>query len=268
VGERARVYVGGGSKVDIDAATYSSRGLAFGGSSTINLFTATDPGTLLDLSSVQSIDAGFAVGRSVNRQEVTASGGAILDLSGLQTVTGPVFLDDWIRFNITDASSTWKLDSLSTVTSAGSGRVRFDVSGGATLSLPQLATIDDADFIVSGASTLKLDSPATVGSAGRGPVQFRAISGSEIHTASLDVQTAGTSFETDGGSALKVGGDLQATGSGAGTIALKNAADALKVAGSFDLGTKLTVSAAQGATREVGKDLYLCPHRRDQNVTR
>lgn len=122
-GDRARVYAEMGAQVVIGATSYDSTGLTFSGPqnptvTTTHLFTAHDPGTLLDVSSLQSIDAGFAPNSNdVNRHEVTASTGAALDLSGVQSVTGPVSSRDWIRFNVSDEDTVLNLGNLVTVTS-------------------------------------------------------------------------------------------------------------------------------------------------------
>jgi len=190
-GNRARVWGSNGAQVSISAPTYSSTGLwDLSGSSahTWTLMSATGAETILDLSSIQSIDAGFNDGQNTsydngerNYHIIGASDGGMIDLSGLDTVTAPVQNDDYVRFNLSGATSTIDLSSLSTITSASRGRVIFDVTQGATLSLPSVETVFNGIFYASGGSRLNVNSSlATYSSTGLWDLQ-----GSSAHTWTL-----------------------------------------------------------------------------------
>ena len=185
VGDRARAFAASGSSVTIGASAYSSKGLVFspgccaGVTYTTNLFTAKDAGTLLNLSSLQDIDAGFgAQSYAYNRQVISASGGATLNLSSVTTTTSPASYYDWLSFNIGGAGSHLYLDNLATVASAGSGRTQFNASGGASLSLPKLTSLSHADFALTDASAVTLGPLAAVANA-----RFTASGASQLNGA-------------------------------------------------------------------------------------
>ena len=102
------VSTGANIAANATPSTYTSTGLtstdgqASASTFTTNLFTASDPGSLLDLSSVQSIDAGYLQNSNdYNRHEITASTGASILLTGTHSVAGPSSSNDWIRFQST-----------------------------------------------------------------------------------------------------------------------------------------------------------------------
>ena len=114
-----------------------------------DLFTASDPGTFLDLSSVESINAGYDQNSNdINRQRITASDGATIDLSGVQTITGPSYVYDWIEFNVSDDASI-NLDNVDAINTSSRGRTHFNVTNGASLSLPNLVTARNVIFNLS-----------------------------------------------------------------------------------------------------------------------
>jgi len=119
--------------------------------------SASDPGTLLDLSALQSIDAGYGRnGNDYNHQYVTASGGAWLDLGGVNAITAPSSSSDWLKFTVADGS-TINFSSLSTVTTNGSGKVIFNVSGTSSLPLTSLVQTDAPTTIqITGSSVVDM----------------------------------------------------------------------------------------------------------------
>jgi len=161
-GERARAYAAAGSQVLIGAPAYSSKGLVFadgyGGSPlfTTELFKVMNPGSLLDLSSIQSIDAGFPRQTyDSNHHEILCSDSATLDLSGVRTITSPVGSGDWLRFTA-DSGCTIKLNSLQKITSAGAGPVKFAISGGGKIETMAPVTVAAiTDFTVGTDSSLR-----------------------------------------------------------------------------------------------------------------
>ena len=105
--------------------------------------------------SLQSLSANFSLGSGLQTHTVTAANGAVLNLSGLESTTSPVVSGDILEFKLTDAISSMDLSSLSAV--SGSGTTEFNLSNGATLSLPALATVNNAAFNVSSGSMLQVE---------------------------------------------------------------------------------------------------------------
>ena len=147
----------GVSTGDFAATSYSSTGLmgTAGGSGnprswTYDLFTASGAGSLLDLSSLQSLNAGFNDGDGADRntQRIRVWDGGRIDLSGVQTITAPYQQwDDQLQFSVT-AGSSIDLSSLHTIQSAGYGTTRLYVSN-ATQALPSLIGADQALFYLN-----------------------------------------------------------------------------------------------------------------------
>ena len=165
----ARLGASAGSTASFIAPSYTTTGLRVSNgfssvaTTTWNILSAADAGTLLDLSSLTNIDAGFAqASNDINRHEITASAGAQIDLSSVANVTAPAVLSDWIRFNIAGATSSILLNSLSTLSTIGSGESRFSISDGATQALPALTSMDRTLFSLSGGSTVDIGNPAEV----------------------------------------------------------------------------------------------------------
>ncbi len=93
------------------------------------LMQAEGAGTLLDLSGIQSIDAGFnSTGNDHDYQKINALDGGVIDLSGVQWVEAPNDGYDRIEFNVT--GGTLDLSSLSSLQSAASGAVHVNISDG------------------------------------------------------------------------------------------------------------------------------------------
>ncbi|MBT3199301.1 MAG: PEP-CTERM sorting domain-containing protein [Phycisphaerales bacterium] len=155
--DNARIAVTGGvnwgvATGDLSATSYSCVGLT--GAYTI--FSASDPGSVLDLSTINSINAAHST--HVNLlYSVKASNGGAIDLSGLTNVSGPTYeVVDRIEF-VVESGGTIDLSNLATTTS-GAGKVRFDVrdTSGGPFALPSLQTSNDAEFIVAGGLTIDL----------------------------------------------------------------------------------------------------------------
>lgn len=179
-GTSARVQALDKARLAIAAPSYTSTGLVYSDGApgdivstfTTSLFSASGNGTVVDLSALKTIDAGFApVGNDVNRHEISVGRGARLLLSGLETVKAPVAYDDWIRFSVSEsprcvechvANTELRLDSLATIGSAGRGRTRFDLGGRAAIALPKLTEVAQADFQLNGGSTVTAGPVATV----------------------------------------------------------------------------------------------------------
>ena len=182
--DNSRFSATGGSQfvADTGSASYGSTGLTSNngsytvGTYTWNLFTASDAGTVLNLSSLQNIDAGFAQNSNdINRHEVSVSAGADLDLSGVTTITGPAALNDWLRFTVNDTNTSLGLGNLTVVDNAGIGSISFTLNTGASLSLPSMQFIDRVIFSISGASTVNVENWTTVSNS-----RFSATGGSQF----------------------------------------------------------------------------------------
>src|SRR5262249_38460370 len=144
VGCRARAYVSGGGHTTIGATSYCSIGLT----SSTTLFSTTGTGSVLDLSSVTSINAGFddgSTGQTVHT--ISASSGGTIDLRGLTDLTSPLRFQDHLEFDL--AGGSINLSSLATIPSAA-GWTFFDVHAGSALSLPSLTSASDTQFYADG----------------------------------------------------------------------------------------------------------------------
>ncbi|TWU27462.1 hypothetical protein [Bythopirellula polymerisocia] len=150
-GTRGRIEITGGGDITLNATSYSSLGL----NGTATLFSADGTGTVLNLSSVQSINAGwddFSGGSRVNT--IRATNNAAINLSGVETINAPSRGEDRIDF-VVGANSTINLSGLTTTTSASGGDTRFDVQA-ANFSLPALLNASNTQFDVAAGSTLDL----------------------------------------------------------------------------------------------------------------
>ncbi|MCY2952872.1 MAG: hypothetical protein NTU53_12990, partial [Planctomycetota bacterium] len=196
-GERARISIWNGAVVTIGGDTYSSKGIWQSwdpdwhdgdqqGTWYPTLMAADGAGTVLDLSKLVKIDAGFSSGgNDLNLQRITASNGGVIDLSGVQTLTAPAADRDQIGFVVSGADSRVKLDKLQTIASAGggttwfSGRTLFHLSGGTKLDLTALTSSNYTGLVL--------------------------LDGSEV-TAPAYATMADTYFNLSGGSKLTAGG--------------------------------------------------------------
>jgi len=132
------------------AVSYASSDLSF--SST--LMVSDGAGTLLDLSSVTSLDAGFNDATAIQSiHTITATNGGVIDLSGVQVVTTP-FGDDRIDVVINNGARV-DLSSLQSVAPpvGGVGVLRFEVKA-SSLVIGPLNQAATAEF--------NLDKQATV----------------------------------------------------------------------------------------------------------
>ena len=189
-GDRARVEASDGSIITICASTYSSTGIwnswdadphSYGdqtGTWYPDLIKATGIGSLVDLSSVVSIDAGFASGgNDHNYQQISALNGGVVDLSGVLTITGPASERDDIRFivdpNTADPNQTnISLSNLQRITTSycdpnsnsegHSKQTRFSIRGGSTQLLPALQQVRQVEFIAMDGSAITAPSLAQI----------------------------------------------------------------------------------------------------------
>ncbi|NIS16705.1 MAG: DUF642 domain-containing protein [candidate division Zixibacteria bacterium] len=120
------------------------------------LMTAIGTSTLLDLSSITYINAGFnSSGDDRDYQQITASSSATIDLSGVQVITTPYDGSDRIEFTAT-GGSTIELDSLGIIESTNSGRALFSFANGSELKLGDLyVQASGTTFALNGGSILR-----------------------------------------------------------------------------------------------------------------
>ncbi len=243
---------------DAGAATYSSTEMwvawdANGGWSgdgvgtwAPNLMKAEGAGALLDLSTVTSIDAGFAsTGNDHTYHHISALDGGVIDLSGVETVTGPASSRDGIRFTVDSCTvepcngdvSTLDMSSLAMVTNTGNGGLDLTCRHpGSILNMSSLATISAlAGGIVS------------VDTADGGHIQMGDVRADKVDI-TIDLNKDAT--EGDAGAILSLGG-LRSDNASI-EMALHTETDLLDVSGNLLLGSSITLAAPNGGTVRIG----------------
>lgn len=199
---------------DVSASTYSSTGLNADGW-TYTLFKSSGAGSVLDLSSLQSINAGFNDGWSGGtHQQIVAEGGGLVDLSGVDTITGPNRTEDQLRI-IVNAGSDVDLSALHQINSASTGstvftidepnyalptlesanRATFNVVPGGTFDLLSLITLDNTTFNMGTASTLNIPSVlshsgGTIAVPDSGVINAASLA--SLNNAAIDLGSGGT----------------------------------------------------------------------------
>jgi hypothetical protein len=149
-GNRARVLAAGGATIAIDATSLDVRGYNSGHNTTYTILSAVDAGTLLDLSQLTLFNAGFYNQYDTTTLLVQSTNSAHLDLSGLQTLTGPGHSGDRLRVVLAEGG-TMDLSSLQTT----NGYVRFETDL-ATFGLPSLVDAAGTSFSLEVGTTLSL----------------------------------------------------------------------------------------------------------------
>ena len=190
---------------DPPPATYSSTGLWASAYHSHTrywpLFKASGAGTKLDLSSVTSINAGFndGDGDDYNIQQITASYGGKIDLSGVETITAPVRMEDRLDFMVEGG-----LLVLGNLNTEGSSKVT--VTGIA--SDLEMVHLEPGDVVIAGELLVK----GNLNPGGHTDITVTGIE-SNPETATLDVEgdiilnNPNTLILSE--ATLKVGGDLQ-----------------------------------------------------------
>jgi hypothetical protein len=127
--------VGNGGSVAVGASSYSMTPIRYGN---FPIFTADGTGSVLNLSSLLTLNAGWNDQDGVAyATTVSASNGGVVNLSGLQTLTTPNRGEDRIDF-VTSTAGSISLNGLRQIN--GAAVAKFVVPLDATQSLPQLAT--------------------------------------------------------------------------------------------------------------------------------
>jgi hypothetical protein len=142
-----------------------------------SLLSVSGAGTVLDLSSVQTINAGFNDndGDDENIQRITASEGGSLDLSGVRTITGPVRGEDRLEL-IVGSGATLDLSGLR----SAERNVKFDVQTGGSLLLGNVGATNNTEIVVGDVTsslvvdgTLYLDGTSRLSVAAGADVRIR-----------------------------------------------------------------------------------------------
>ncbi len=149
--DNSRLFVNDGLTYTVAATTYDSRS-SYAGNATQTSFSAQQAGSLLNLSSIQSWDAGWNDNQSswTTVQKVEASDGGVVDFSGLQTLLTPNRVEDRVDF-VVSSGGTIDLSSLHTI--SGTGQARFDAAAGMTWTLPALETASDLTLTLRDGAT-------------------------------------------------------------------------------------------------------------------
>lgn len=158
LGDNTLLDVSGGATIESAAVDYSSTI-----NSNITLLSADGNNSLLDLSSLQSLNAAF--GYSYRTHTISATNYGVIDMAWLSSIHGPTHSTSRLKlhvgqngfinlFHLADILSgytTFDIDagfySLSAlVTATGT---TFDASGTTTISLPILDTLDNTSLVIA-----------------------------------------------------------------------------------------------------------------------
>src|SRR5690606_30244322 len=94
--DNSRFFLSGGAQFSVAATSYSATGVGINQT----LFSASGAGTLLDLSSLQSINDAWNDNHSGARfHAIEASIGGTVDLSNVQQITGPARSEDRLQID-------------------------------------------------------------------------------------------------------------------------------------------------------------------------
>ena len=193
VGTRATFCASQGGQIDLPFLDYTSTGLTANNNSGTSttyvwpLLTASDPGTVIDLSSLVSFDAGYGPNTNdVNRHEVSSSNESIIDFSGVTTVTGPSGGNDWLRFTATGAGSQILFDSLEqTLGTSARGRIIFEADE-SEMHFPSLQSLESTQITLTGGAAITIGDP------------LEAVGGFATATNARFFASGGSTLEDDG----------------------------------------------------------------------
>ena len=182
------IAVSGGAHFDGSTlrASYDTSGLF--PNNVLTILSASGSGSLLDLSSVESFNAGYNDQTSIVRsQTVLASDDGVIDLSSVEQLTTPDRGEDRIDFVAENASID--LSALQTIT--GVGKAEFETSNNGVINLSSLTSIQGPSTTEGGAVfTIQSGGEITVG-----PIQ-------QASRVSIDVTNPGSSLTIGGFSGL------------------------------------------------------------------
>ncbi len=198
-GNATRVWASGGGAVTINAAAYVNT------ANSGDLIVADDPGSVVDLSGVLSINNDKDFGGSPITTIAARSGG-LVNLSNLTSVVG-ARNGDSLRFEVS-GGGVMNLTNLTTI--SGNRNVRF-TSDGAPLSLPSLQTITGGVlFELANGTVFNLPSLTSIDGAGSGITTVLAPPTSGSLTAAALTSLRRTTLTLEAGQTLTTGalGDI------------------------------------------------------------
>jgi hypothetical protein len=209
-GNRGQAFALGAGHVAIAATSYASTGLLL---ASYTLFSADGAGTVLDLSSLQSINAGWNDNNGgAYVHTITATAGGLLDLSGVQTITAPYRTEDRLDV-IAESGAIIDLSALQAAQSAGTGHARFVVGGAAMMLFGDLTVsglmdvaLTDITSVLDVAGNLLLDSGTFSVTAGAQVTVGKNFAFRYTTEANMDVQSGIVQLVGQAPEFLEVGG--------------------------------------------------------------
>ena len=191
---RPRFYASGGGSITAagtTGASYVSTGIG-----TATLMSASGADSLLDLRAFSSLDANFNTNQyGVEVQTIAAADGGHIELSNVQTMTGPARAEDRLDVVVTDTGEI-VLSSLETIDGV---HTRFNASEGASLSLPSLVSATRPRFYASGGGSISATGTtgASYVSTGIGTATLMSASGADSLLDLRAVSSIDANFNTN-----------------------------------------------------------------------
>ena len=186
--DNSRVLLSSGASLAVAAPSYSATALT----GAYTLFSASGANTVLDLSSVKSFNDRWDDGwGGVQTHTISATNSASINLSGLQTITGPARAEDRLDFVINSGGSM-DLSTLQTIT--GSGQVRF-LTDAPSFSLPALSAASGLAIITGPSCTVNLPALVTADRTALNVGENGSINAASLKTlaaSSISLGTGGT----------------------------------------------------------------------------
>ncbi|KKK85873.1 hypothetical protein LCGC14_2768890, partial [marine sediment metagenome] len=147
--DNSRFYLTGGVNFSVAATSYSATGLV----GNYTPFSAEGSGTLLDLSTLQSINDYYYARYNTNVHTIRAASGGQIDLSGVTSITNPQETADRLDF-VVESGGQIDITALET-TEASSGAVRFAIND-SEFALPKLTLGENLTFAMQIGATVDL----------------------------------------------------------------------------------------------------------------
>ncbi len=133
----SRIWVTDGAQFIVRASTYDTPA-DWRWSPT--LFSADGDGSLLDMAAMKTMRVRYGAGYGYT-YTASANNSAVIDLSALESITGPDESDDWLVLKVRNGGRI-RLDSLREVVR----QVRFDIGDGDRVDAPSLTSLNGCSF--------------------------------------------------------------------------------------------------------------------------
>ena len=195
----AKLMISGGAAFSGASDTeYNSQALGVHTtSSNAKILSVDGAGSQLLLPSIQTINAGWDdQSNSARYQQVVASNGGVMDLSGVTGIIAPLRAEDRLHIIINhDGAGVPLIDlgALQTLSSARDGDTWFDMAADTSLTLGNLQTASNAQFDLDTNATLTM-----AGATGHDLGGYTLASGAAVNAASLTSLTRVTLNIADG----------------------------------------------------------------------